>query len=58
MKAKGPPCVVCGKPVSKRAVTRCPWCRRVLCFKCNCPGKCATKKEKVRWRTEGGAHGE
>jgi len=41
MGAAGPPCVVCEKRVPRRAVTRCPWCGRVLCLVCNCPGRCA-----------------
>jgi hypothetical protein len=41
-RAKGPPCVVCGKPVPLRAVTRCPWCRRVLCLTCFCPNECSS----------------
>ena len=39
--ASGPKCEGgCGKRVSVRRVTRCPWCRRVLCLKCFCPAKC------------------
>lgn len=41
--AKGPPCERCGKRVSQRRVTRCPWCRTVLCLKCTCPRRCAEK---------------
>jgi hypothetical protein len=41
--AQGPYCQGgCGKRVSACHVTRCPWCGRVLCMKCECPGKCAT----------------
>jgi hypothetical protein len=36
--AVGPPCVVCGKKQSRQAVPRCPFCRRVLCWRCLCPG--------------------
>lgn len=43
MKATGPPCVVCYKRVSIRAITRCPWCKRVLCLKCKCPAKCSER---------------
>lgn len=39
-KALGPPCSVCSKRVSYRRVPRCPWCKRVLCMKCQCPNKC------------------
>lgn len=41
--AKGPPCEGCGKRVSARRVTRCPWCRRVLCLACVCPARCAQR---------------
>jgi len=43
MRAQGPPCAVCGNRVSK-AVTRCPWCHRVLCLRCECPNQC--------WKTQ------
>jgi hypothetical protein len=36
--AEGPPCDRCGKRVSKARVTRCPFCSRVLCLRCVCPG--------------------
>ncbi len=40
--AQGPQCQGgCGKRVSVRRATCCPWCRRTLCLKCECPNKCA-----------------
>jgi len=46
--AQGPACEKCGKRVSARRVTRCPFCRAVLCHGCtNCfgqlAGNCYTK---------------
>ena len=36
--AIGPPCVACGKKQAISTVPRCPFCRRVLCWRCLCPG--------------------
>jgi hypothetical protein len=42
--ATGPLCEgTCGKRVSARRVTQCPWCRRVLCLKCECPDRCGER---------------
>jgi hypothetical protein len=41
--AKGPPCEGCRKRVSMKRITRCPWCRRVLCLSCECPQRCARR---------------
>jgi hypothetical protein len=42
--ATGPQCEGrCKRRVSTRRVTRCPWCRRVLCLKCECPDKCGAR---------------
>jgi len=58
--ASGPPCVVCHKRVSIRRVTRCPWCRQVLCLKCTCPRRCfeifsggPARREQQRRQTGG-----
>lgn len=45
--AKGPPCEVCHKRVSVRRVTRCPWCRRILCLNCTCPNLCYKIAERM-----------
>ena len=39
--AQGPPCERCNRRVSKSFITRCPFCRLVLCTKCTCPNRCA-----------------
>lgn len=47
--AKGPMCQGgCGKRVSLRQVTRCPYCRLVVCLKCICPNRCAELRELAR----------